>query len=174
MLSRAEKQELVKGFNEKFRTNPSLFVVEYKGLTVKDIEGLRRRLKIAKADFKVAKNTLLAIASHETDIEKIKDLFDGPTAVAICENPVSVAKVFANSVKELPALKLKGGIIEGKVIGIDEISKLSQLPSREVLLAQLLGLLSSPISNFMGALIELQRRLLYAFSSVKEMKEKDE
>jgi large subunit ribosomal protein L10 len=174
MLSKAAKQELVREFNEKFKTSPSLFVVEYKGLTVKDIEGLRRRLKKAKADFKVTKNTLLKIASHETDIEKIKDLFDGPTAVAICkEDPVSVAKVFTDSVKELPVLKLKGGIVEGRVIGVGEVSKLSQLPSREVLLTQLLGLLSGPISNFMGTLMELQRRLLYALEAIKEIKEKE-
>lgn len=173
MLSKAEKQELVKELSEKFKTNPSLFVVEYKGLSVKDIEKLRRHLKRAKADFRVTKNTLLKIASHETDVEKIKDLFEGPTAVAICkEDPVSIAKVFTESVKELPILKLKGGIVEGKIIGVDEVSKLSQLPSREVLLAQLLGLLSSPISNFMGTLMELQRRLLYALGAIKEMKEK--
>ena len=173
MLSKTAKQELVRGFNEKFKTSPSLFVVEYKGLTVKNIEGLRRRLKRARADFKVTKNTVLKIASHGTDIEKIKDLFDGPTAVAICkEDPVSVAKVFTDSVKELPALKLKGGIVEGRVVGVEEVSKLSQLPSREVLLTQLLGLLSGPISNFMGTLLELQRRLLYVLESVKEMKEK--
>ena len=89
MLSKAAKQEFVKEFNEKFRTSPSLFVVEYKGLSVKDIERLRRRLKKAKADFRVTKNTLLRIASLETDVEKIKDLFDGPTAVAICKEDPS-------------------------------------------------------------------------------------
>jgi large subunit ribosomal protein L10 len=173
MLSKAEKQELVRELGERFKTNPSLFVVEYKGLSVKDMEKLRRRLKKAKADFRVTKNTLLKIASHETDVEKIKDLFDGPTAVAICkEDPVSIAKVFTESVKELPVLKLKGGIVEGKIIGVDEVSKLSQLPSREMLLAQILGLLSSPISNLMGTLMEVQRRLLYALGAVKEMKEK--
>ncbi len=173
MLNKAQKQELVRDFNERFKANPSLFVVEYKGLSVKDMEKLRRRLKKARADFRVTKNSLLKIASRGTEIEKIKDLFDGPTAIAICnENPVSVAKVFTESIKELPMLKLKGGIVEGKIIGIDEVSKLSQLPSREVLLAQLLGLLSSPISNLMGTLMELQRRLLYVLNAVKDIKEK--
>lgn len=173
MLNKAQKQELVRDFNERFKANPSLFVVEYKGLSVKDMEKLRRRLKKARADFRVTKNSLLKIASRGTEIEKIKDLFDGPTAIAICnENPVSVAKVFTESIKELPILKLKGGIVEGKIIGINEVSKLSQLPSREVLLAQLLGLLSSPISNLMGTLMELQRRLLYVLNAVKDIKEK--
>ncbi|MGH7890011.1 MAG: 50S ribosomal protein L10, partial [Thermodesulfobacteriota bacterium] len=90
------------------------------------------------------------------------------------EDPVSVVKVFTESLKTLPVLKLKGGIVEGKVVDTEDILKLSKLPSREVLISQLLGLLSNPISNFMGTLMELQRRLLYALSAVKENKEKGE
>lgn len=175
MLTKVVKEQVVKEFNERFKTSPSLFVVEYKGLTVKEVEGLRRRLKKAKADFKVAKNTLLKIASRETDIERIKDLFEGATAVAICkEDPVVVAKVFAESAKQLPVLKLKGGIVEGKVIGVSDVSKLSQLPSRQALLTEFLGLLSSPISNFMSTLMEIERRLLYALNALKDLKEKKE
>ncbi|HEY7535075.1 MAG TPA: 50S ribosomal protein L10 [Thermodesulfobacteriota bacterium] len=173
MLSKPVKEKLVKEFNERFKTGPSLFVVEYKGLNVKEIERLRRSLKKAKADLKVVKNTLLKIASQDTDIEKVKDLFEGTTAVAICkEDPVAVAKVFAESLKVLPALKLKGGIVEGKVLGVQDVSKLSQLPSKRVLVAELLGLLSSPLSNLMGTLIELERKLLYAFGALKDLKEK--
>jgi large subunit ribosomal protein L10 len=172
MLNRAMKQEIVVEFNEKFKNSPFLFVVEYKGLTVKEMEGLRVKLKKAKADFKVMKNTLLKMASRDTEVEKIKDLFEGPTAIALCkEDPVSVAKVFAESIKELPLLKIKGGIVEGRVIDIDGMIKLSKLPSKQVLFSQLLGLLSSPISNFMGTLMELERRLLYALTALKEMKE---
>ncbi len=175
MLSKTVKEEVVKEYNEKFKSNPYLFVVEYKGLTVKEIEGLRRNLKRVKADFKVIKNTLLKIASIDTDVEKLQVLFNGPTAVAVCkEDPVSVVKVFTDSLKTLPVLKLKGGIVEGKVVDTEDILKLSKLPSREVLISQLLGLLSNPISNFMGTLMELQRRLLYALSAVKENKEKGE
>jgi large subunit ribosomal protein L10 len=175
MLSKALKKDIVKEFNEKFKSNPYVFVVEYKGLTVKEVETLRRNLKKAKADLKVIKNTLLKIASRDTDVENIQDLFNGPTAVAVCkEDPVSVAKVFTDSLKVLPVLKLKGGVVEGRAVDANEIIKLSKLPSREVLYSQLLGLLSSPISNFMGALMELQRHLLYAFNAVKEMKEKGE
>ncbi len=174
MLSKAVKKEIAKEYNEKFKNNPYLFVVEYKGLTVKEIERLRQNLKKAKADFKVIKNTLLKIASNDTDAEKIQELFSGPTAVAVCkEDPVSVAKVFTESLKILPVLKLKGGVVEGKAVNVDDIIKLSKLPSREVLISQLLGLLSSPISNFMGTLMQLQRHLLYALNAVKEVKEKE-
>ena len=174
MLSRAVKEEIVKEFGEKFKTNPFLFVVEYKGLTVREMESLRAKLRKTQADFRVLKNTLLRIASRETEVERIKDLFEGPTAVAICkDDPVSVAKVFAESLKEFPVLKLKGGIVEGRVVDADQMIKLSKLPSKQVLFSQLLGLLSSPLGNFMGTLTELQRRLLYALNAVKEIKIKE-
>ncbi|HEX9830145.1 MAG TPA: 50S ribosomal protein L10 [Thermodesulfobacteriota bacterium] len=172
MLSKALKKEVVKEYNGKFKSHPYLFVVEYKGLTVKEMETLRRNLKKAEAELKVIKNSLLRIASRDTDVEKIQDLFSGPTAVAISkEDPVSVAKVFTDSLKVLPVLKLKGGVVEGRVLDANEIIKLSKLPPREMLYSQLLGLLSSPLSNLMGTLMELQRRLLYALNDVKEMKE---
>lgn len=175
MLTKGAKQELVKEYSEKFQANPFLFVMEYKGLTVKQMEGLRRRLKKNNAELRVIKNTVLKIASNGTEIEKVKDLFQGPTAVAISrDDVVSVAKVFTESLREFPALKLKGGILEGRVIGADEVSKLSKLPPKEVLLSQFVGLIASPVSNFLGALAELERRFLYALSAVKEMKEKEE
>jgi large subunit ribosomal protein L10 len=82
-----------------------------------------------------------------------------------------VAKVFTDFLKVLPVLKLKGGVVEGRVLDANEIIKLSKLPPREMLYSQLLGLLSSPLSNLMGTLMELQRRLLYALNAIKEMKE---
>ena len=174
MLSKAVKQELVKEFNEKFRTNPSLMVVEYKGLSVKQMQGLRNQLKNANADLRVVKNRLLQIASQDTEVEKIKDLFVGPTAVAICnDDPTSVAKVFVDSMKELSVLKLKGGIIDGQVVGFEEVSKLSRLPSKEVLLSQFVALLSNPLSNFLATLSEIQRHLIYVLNAVKELKESD-
>ncbi|GIW47253.1 MAG: 50S ribosomal protein L10 [Deltaproteobacteria bacterium] len=173
MLTKAVKQEIIREFNEKFKSAPSLFVVEYKGLKVKEMEELRKRLKKARAEFRVVKNNLLKLASRGTEIEKVQSLFEGPTAVAVCqEDPVSVSKIFVESAKELPVLKLKGGIIEGKVVSVEDISKLSELPSREVLLSQFVGLLSSPISNFIYVLLELQRHLLYALYALKEQKEK--
>lgn len=175
MLSKAAKSELVEQFNNVFKANPSVMVVEYKGLTVKELEGLRENLKNADAELKVVKNTLLQIAAKDTAVEQINEMFVGPTAVAICQqDPTTVAKVFVDSVKKLPMLKIKGGIVEGSVLSEEQISELSKLPTRQELIAQFLGLVSSPISNFLGTLVQLQSRFLYVLSALKEAKEKEE
>lgn len=175
MLNKALKQDLVKEINDRFKANPTVMVIEYKGLSVKEMQRLRRQLRRAKAEFRVVKNSLLRIASKETGIERINDLFEGPTAVAICDDdPASVAKVFVDSMKAYPAVRLKGGIVDGKVIGSEEVTRLSRLPSKEVLLSQFVGMLTNPIANFIGVLTELQRSLLYVLNSLKEVKEREE
>ena len=172
MLTRAAKDQQIKEFNTAFKTNPSIMVVEYKGLTVKEMEKLRKDVRGAQAELKVVKNTLLRIAAKDTDIEQIDELFDGPTAVAICESdPTAVAKVFVDTIKSAPMLKVKGGFIEGSVLDANAISELSKLPSRPELIAQFMGLIRTPLSNFVGALSQMQVKLLYALEALKATKE---
>ncbi len=171
MLNKAAKQEIIDNLSEAFKSSPSIFVVEYKGLNVKEIEKLRRGVKAANADLKVVKNSLLIKASEETDIERINDLFQGPTAVAICEeDSPKVAKVFVDSLEDLPALKIKGGIVEGKVVGFEEIMQISRLPSREELITKFITLLSVPMSNVATTLKQMQTKVVYALSAVKDKK----
>ncbi len=171
MLSKAAKSEIVEQYSKVFKANPSVVLVEYKGLTVKEIEGLRSNLKSVDTELAVVKNTLLKIAAKDTDIEQLSDLLSGPTAIAVCENdPTAAAKVFVDSTKELPSLVIKGGIVEGNVVGVEEITAISKLPSRQEMMAQLLGALSSPMSNLLGTLSQLQTKLLYALEAVKDTK----
>lgn len=171
MLSKESKQEIINDLSAKFKTSPSIFVVEYKGLKVREIEKLRKGINDADADLKVVKNTLLRKASEQTDVEKISDLFQGPTAVAICEkDSPKVAKIFVDSLDDLPALKIKGGIVEGKVVGFDEIKEISKLPSREELITKFVTLLSAPMSNVASTLKQMQTKVVYALNAVKEKK----
>jgi large subunit ribosomal protein L10 len=152
MLSKAAKNDIVKRFSEVFKANPSVMLVEYKGLTVAELEGLRSNLKDADTEFKIVKNKLLKIAAKDTEIEQLNDLLVGPTAIAVCESdPTAAAKVFVKTAKDLPLLVIKGGVVEGNMVGVDEITAISKLPSRQEMMAQLLGALSSPMSNLLGA-----------------------
>jgi len=172
MLSKAAKSDIVKEFNEVFKANPSVVLVEYKGLSVKELEGLRTNLKGADTRLTVVKNTLLKIAAKDTKIEQLSDQLAGPTAIAVCQSDATAAaKVFVDSAKDLPSLVIKGGIIEGNVVSLDEITAISKLPSRQEMMAQLLGALTSPMSNLLGSLTQIQTKLLYALEAVKDAKE---
>jgi|GEM_PF-157861 len=174
MLTRAAKDQQIKEFNTAFKTNQSVMVIEYKGLTVNEMEKLRKDVRGAQAELKVVKNTLLRIAAKDTDIEKIDELFDGPTAVAICESdPTAVAKVFVDTIKNAPMLKVKGGFVEGSVLDANAISELSKLPSRPEIIAQFMGLIRTPLSNFVGVLSQMQVKLLYALEALKATKEEE-
>ena len=173
MLSKETKQEVINQINERFKSNPSVFVLEFKGLTVKELENVRKDLKQANSELKIVKNTLLKKAAEDTDAGQLSNLFVGSTAIAFCdENSAATAKVFVKSAKEYKLLNIKGGLLEGKVVSVDEIEKISKLPSRVELIAQFMGLLNSPMSNFLYSLQNMQTKFLYALEALKEKKEK--
>lgn len=171
MLTKQAKTEIINDLSSQFKSSPSIFVVEYKGLKVREIESLRKGVSEADADLKVIKNTLLRKASEQTDIEQISDLFEGPTAVAICEkDSPKVAKVFVDSLDDYPALKIKGGFVDGKVVGFDEIKEISKLPSREELITKFASMLKAPMGNMVTTLKQMQTKVVYALNAVKDTK----
>jgi len=173
MLSKETKQEVINQINERFKSNPSVFVLEFKGLTVKELENVRKDLRQTNSELKIVKNTLLKKAAEDTDAGQLSNLFVGSTAIAFCdEDSAATAKVFVKSAKEYELLNIKGGLLEGKVVSVDEIEKISKLPSREELIAQFMGLLNSPMSNLLYSLQNMQTKFLYALEALKEKKEK--
>ncbi len=173
MLSKETKQEVINQINERFKSNPSVFVLEFKGLTVKELENIRKDLRQTNSELKIVKNTLLKKAAEDTDAGQLSNLFVGSTAIAFCdEDSAATAKVFVKSAKEYELLNIKGGLLEGKVVSVDEIEKISKLPSRVELIAQFMGLLNSPMSNFLYSLQNMQTKFLYALEALKEKKEK--
>ena len=173
MLSKESKQEVINHINERFKTTPSIFVLEYKGLTVKELENVRNDLRKTNSELKVVKNTLLKKAAENTEADKLNELFIGSTAIAFCDkDSAETAKVFVKSAKAYELLNIKGALLEGKVVSVDEIETISKLPSREELIAQFSGLLNSPMTNLLYALQNMQTKFLYALEALKEKKEK--
>jgi len=174
MLSKQEKVELAKQYGDKFKNASSVFVLDYKGLSVKDIQELRKNVKKANAQFSVVKNSVLKHGATGSDVDKIAYMFTGPTAVAISdEDPVSVAKAFVDSIKVFPQVKLKGGIVHGTVVNENDINNLSKLPPREVMLSQFIGLLISPLTSLMSTFKNMQTKIVYAINEVKNKKDLD-
>ena len=121
--------------------------VDYCGLTVEQDTKLRNKLREANVEYKVVKNTLTRFAANEVGLEGLDEILNGPTALAISEtDEVITAKVLAEFAKENEALEIKSGFLEGKVVSVDEVKKLADTPSREVLIAKLMGSMNSPIS----------------------------
>jgi large subunit ribosomal protein L10 len=149
-MANPEKTAAVAEIAEEFRGSTAAVLTEYRGLTVSQLTELRRALGEG-ARYAVVKNTLTKIAAHQAGVTGLDDLFVGPTAVAfVSGDPVEAAKGLRDFAKANPALVLKGGVVEGKPMSADEISKLADLESREVLLAKLAGAMKGSLSQAVG------------------------
>ncbi len=171
-LTRKEKEALVEDLNKKFQSAVAVTLVNFPGLTVSEVNELRSKLREVQGEMKVAKNTLLRLAVKGTDGEALLDHFNGPNAAVFAyEDPVSVAKVLVEFAKDHEALKLRTGILNGKIVDASSLEALSKLPSREVLLGQLLSVLVATPTNLVQVLAAVPRKLLYALKAIEEQKQ---
>ena len=146
-MARAEKQAAVAEIVESFNGSAGAVLTEYRGLTVKQLQDLRRSLG-ENANYAVVKNTLTKIAATEAGVDGFDDLLVGPTAIAFINGDVvEAAKGLRDFAKAHPALVIKGGYLEGKSLDAKEIAKLADLESREVLLAKLAGGMLASLSQ---------------------------
>jgi len=144
-----KKKQIVEEITEKFKNSVSTVVVDYRGLNVAEITELRKQLREAGVEFKVYKNTLTRRAAEAAELAEINDVLTGPNAIAFSnDDVVAPAKILNNFAKENEALEIKVGVIEGKVVSVEGIKALAELPSREGLLSMLLSVLQAPIRNF--------------------------
>jgi large subunit ribosomal protein L10 len=142
------KKQVVEEIKEKFSKAQSAVVVNYRGLTVEEATELRKNMREAGVEYKVYKNTLMRLAVKETAFEPLTSDLTGPNAVAFgYEDPVTPAKILNDFAKEHENLELKSAVVEGQYYGVDTIKEIAEIPSREVLLAKLLGSIKSPLSN---------------------------
>lgn len=167
-----EKKEIVKDLNERFSKAAVVIVTDYKGLDVAAINDLRRRLRKEEVEYQVVKNSLMVRASQETDVALIKETFKGPSAVALSySDPVAPAKVLTEFAKDHDVFEIKVGVMDGKVIELNEIKALSALPSREVLLGTFVSVLNNVPTGFVRTLAEIPRQLLNVLQAIKDQKE---
>jgi large subunit ribosomal protein L10 len=167
-----EKKEIVKDLHEKFARSKVVIITDYKGLDVSTINDLRRRLRAHEIEYKVVKNSLLVRAAEETDVALIKDRFKGPSAVALSyDDPIAPAKVLTKFLDEYSQLEIKSGVMDGKVLDLAAIKKISTLPSREELLGQFLSAANGVATSFVRVLNAMPVQLLNVLLAIKEQKE---
>jgi large subunit ribosomal protein L10 len=171
-LDRKEKEKVVAGLKEMLGRAYGTFLVDYQGLNVEALTRLRCELREANVEFQVVKNRLLLIASQDTESDVLKDYIAGPCALAIAyDDVVMPAKVLIKFIQDYKALKIRIGQINGKVAEFPAIKRLAQLPSREVLLSQVLFSISSVPTSFVRILFEMLRRLVNVLEAIKRQKE---
>ena len=142
-MARPDKAAAVAELTEEFRSSAGAVLTEYRGLTVKQLQTLRRSLG-ENASYAVVKNTLTQIAVRDAGVDSFDDLLTGPTAIAFIKgDPVEAAKGLRDFAKANPPLVIKGGVLDGKTLTPDDIAKIADLESREVLLAKLAGALKA-------------------------------
>ncbi|MBV7391526.1 MULTISPECIES: 50S ribosomal protein L10 [Enterococcus] len=144
----AKKSAIVDEVVEKFKAASSVVIVDYRGLTVEEVTNLRKQLRDENVEMKVIKNSILSRAAVIAGLDGLGEVFTGPTAVAFSnDDVVAPAKIMAEFAKTANELEIKGGIIEGKVASIEEITALAKLPNRDGLLSMLLSVLQAPVRN---------------------------
>ena len=151
-MDRTEKREFVASLAAVFAKTSMVIVTRNDGLTVADVTDLRRRVRAAGATHKVAKNRLASLALAGTQFEGIKPLLKGPTALSWADEPVAVAKVLVEFAKTNDKLVLLGGSLGAQTLDVASIKALAELPSLDVLRAQLVGLISTPATRIAGVL----------------------
>lgn len=166
-MARPDKVDAVEEMRDKFRNSNAAVVTAYTGLTVAQLQKLRRSLG-ENAQYRVAKNTLTKIAANEAGITTLDDLFAGSSAVAfVTGDPVEAAKGLRDFAKDNPSLVIKGGVLDGKALSADEIKKLADLESREVLLSKLAGAMKGKQSQAASVFQALPSKLVRTVDALR-------
>ena len=146
-MNREEKKQLLSDLNELFNASELVVVSHYKGLTVAEVSELRNAIREAGAGFRVTKNRIAKLALKGTKFEGLTELFNGPTAIAFANDPISACKACVEFAKNNEKLVVIGGAMGTGVLTIDEIKRLASIPSMDELRAKIIGLLQAPAAQ---------------------------
>ncbi len=170
-MKKLEKQQIIDGVRQKFEKASFAVLVKNKGLSVAEFTGLRSKLKQARIDAKVVKNTLVIRAIESNSYRVLKDFYKGPTITLWAyDDPVTLAKIVTEFLKDQQKAELLVGAINDRVLNATDIAKLSTLPSKNELLAKMLGSLKSPTTGFVNVLAGIPRSFLNVLNAIKEQK----
>jgi large subunit ribosomal protein L10 len=177
-MLRSDKERVVDQLAERLRSTETLMVADYRGLTMPEIDELRSRLLEAGARFTVVKNTLTKLAAEQAGATDVLQLIEGPTAIAFLEaegDPVAVAKVLNETARAHDVLVIRGGVLEGIVVGDAEIKQLATLPPADVLRTQLAGAFFAPLTTVVGLFTAPLRDLVGVIDArIRQLEEQEE
>jgi large subunit ribosomal protein L10 len=165
------KKEVMENLKDKLQKANGVIVTEYQGLNVGDINDLRSKLRKVSCEYHIIQNTLLHLASQNSDYTAIDDTLKGPTAVCfVYGDPVAPAKVIMDFKKDHDKLKVKAGLIEKKVVNEKELKSLASLPSRQVLLSMLVSRMQAPVANLVYVLNAPLSKIVQVLDGISKKK----
>lgn len=171
-MNKTEKAEVVSAYRGKFADAKIGVLAGYRGMSVAEMTQLRGKLREASVEFRVIKNNLAKIASEGTAMEPLKDHFEGPTAIALSYDDVTMpAKILSDAVKVYKHLDILTAAMDGALLDKSAIARIATLPSRDELLGMFLRVLQAPLSNFATVLTAPLRDLVGVLDAVKDKKE---
>lgn len=177
-MLKSEKERVVEQLAERLRATDTLMVADYRGLTMPEIDELRGKLLEAGARFTVVKNTLTRRAAEQAGTTDVLELIDGPTAIAFIEaegDPAAVAKVLNDTARTNDVLVIRGGLLDGSLVGDAEIKRLATLPPADVLRAQLAGAVFAPLTTVVGLFTAPLRDLVGVIDArIRQLEEQGE
>jgi large subunit ribosomal protein L10 len=176
-VDKTEKTSAIADLKDSFSKANAAFFADYKGLTVEQVNDLRKKLRAHKVQVKVVKNNLARLAVREAKLgeasEKLIDTVVGPTMIAFSYgDPAAAAKVINKFGEDNEVFGLKDSLLGTQKMSAAQVAELSKLPSREALLAKMLGSLNAPITNFVGVLAAVPRSLVQVLAAIEEKKKK--
>ena len=167
------KKQQVRDMAAKLNEAGSIVLADYRGLTVEEDTELRSKMRKEGVEYKVIKNNIIKHAIQGTELESLMEFLIGPTSMAISKDEVAPAKIMFKFAKSLEAFELKAGVVNGKVVDIAGIEQLAKLPSKEELIAKMLGSMSSPITGFVTVLSANIKGLAVALNAIIEKKQNE-
>lgn len=171
-MARPEKIEAVTEIKGRFRSSEAALLTEYRGLRVGEIAAVRDALREADADYKVLKNTLARLAVREVGLEELVEMLEGPIAIAFVRgDAAAAAKALDDAAKKYPVLKIKGGVLSGRVLNAEQAAELARLEPREVQMSKIAMLMNSPAQQTANVLSALLRDLGSVLSQLVGQKE---
>ena len=172
MVIRPEKVAMIAAFKAELVNAKGMVLVDFRGIKVAQDTKLRRKMREAGVHYTVIKNNMASIAAKEAGIEGLDAYLKGPLAmVSSAKDPVAPAKLISDFAKENKIMEIKGGLVEGTVINAEGVKALAGLPSREILIARVLGSMQAPLSGLVTVLSGNIRNLVYALDAVRQQKE---
>lgn len=172
-LATPKKISDVAEIKERLESSEIAIATKYIGISVEEVTELRKQLRDAGVEYKVYKNTLARRALRELEIEEAADCMEGPTAWVFSADPVAPAKILKDYAKKVDTVGMMGGVLGGKPVDAAQLAALASLPSREQLLAQVVGTIAAPLRNMVGTLNALPRNLVNVLDQVKKKAEEE-